>query len=83
MSGARCRDLEAPLACVRKGVVHARRVHQFEKVEQFFVTSPHEHASWQALEEMLTNAESFYQALGLPYQASPLRLSCPHVTAFL
>ena len=51
------------------GAVHARRVHQFEKVEQFFVTSPHEHASWEALEEMLTNAESFYQALGLPYQA--------------
>ncbi|KAK9828382.1 hypothetical protein WJX81_002118 [Elliptochloris bilobata] len=44
------------------------RVHQFEKVEQFFVTSPHGHASWEALEEMLTNAEGFYQALGLPYQ---------------
>ncbi len=44
-------------------------MHQFEKVEQLFVTSPHEHASWEALEEMLTNAEAFYQALGLPYQA--------------
>ena len=56
--------------------VERGRVHQFEKVEQFFVTSPHGHASWEALEEMLTNAESFYQALGLPYQARP-PLPCP------
>ena len=47
-----------------------RRVHQFEKVEQFTVTSPNNNASWQALDEMLTNAEDFYQHLGLPYQAS-------------
>ena len=46
------------------------RIHQFEKVEQFFVTSPDNDASWAALEEMLTNAEDFYQALGLPYQVS-------------
>ena len=59
----------APLVCASEGAARARRVHQFEKVEQFFVTSPHEHASWEALEEMLTNAEAFYQALGLPYQA--------------
>ncbi len=45
-----------------------RRVHQFEKVEQFVVTSPHDDESWKALEEMLANAEEFYQALGLPYQ---------------
>ena len=44
------------------------RIHQFEKVEQFFVTSPDNDASWAALEEMLTNAEDFYQGLGLPYQ---------------
>ena len=44
------------------------RVHQFEKVEQFFVTSPHDNASWEALDEMLSNAEEFYQKLGLPYQ---------------
>lgn len=44
------------------------RVHQFEKVEQFFVTSPHDQASWRALDEMLSNSESFYQLLGLPYQ---------------
>ena len=46
----------------------ACRVHQFEKVEQFFVTSPYDNASWRALDEMLGNAESFYQHLGLPYQ---------------
>ena len=46
-----------------------RRVHQFEKVEQFTVTSPHNNASWKALDEMLGNAEAFYQHLGLPYQA--------------
>ena len=44
------------------------RVHQFEKVEQFRVTSPHENASWAALDEMLASAEAFYQALGLPYR---------------
>ncbi|BDA47415.1 Serine-tRNA ligase, cytoplasmic [Coccomyxa sp. Obi] len=44
------------------------RIHQFEKVEQFFVTSPDNDASWAALEEMLTNAEDFYQALEVPYQ---------------
>ena len=44
------------------------RVHQFEKVEQFTVTSPLGNASWEALEEMLATAEEFYQALNLPYQ---------------
>jgi seryl-tRNA synthetase len=44
------------------------RVHQFEKVEQFRVTSPSDNASWEALEDMLATAESFYQALGLPYR---------------
>ncbi|KAK9799400.1 hypothetical protein WJX73_002247 [Symbiochloris irregularis] len=44
------------------------RVHQFEKVEQFYVTSPYDNASWKALDEMLATAESFYQLLGLPYQ---------------
>ncbi len=46
----------------------ADRVHQFEKVEQFVITSPHDDESWKALEEMLANAEGFYQALGLPYR---------------
>lgn len=44
------------------------RVHQFEKVEQFVIASPHDNASWEAMEEMLTNAEDFYQSLGLPYR---------------
>eukprot|EP01023_Acetabularia_acetabulum_P037410 TRINITY_DN3545_c0_g1_i9.p1 TRINITY_DN3545_c0_g1~~TRINITY_DN3545_c0_g1_i9.p1 ORF type:complete len:518 (+),score=86.55 TRINITY_DN3545_c0_g1_i9:69-1622(+) len=44
------------------------RIHQFEKVEQFFITSSEDDQSWQAMEEMLANAEEFYQALGLPYQ---------------
>lgn len=39
------------------------------------MTSPFENASWAALEEMLANAEEFYQALGLPYQASSPRSS--------
>ncbi len=29
------------------------RVHQFEKVEQFVITSPHDDKSWEALEEMI------------------------------
>ena len=42
------------------------RVHQFEKVEQFVLTTPDE--SWEMLEEMLATSEDFYQSLGLPYQ---------------
>ena len=44
------------------------RVHQFEKVEQFVLTSPHDGISWQIFHEMIGNAEDFYQALGLPYR---------------
>ena len=46
------------------------RIHQFEKVEQFFVTSPDNNKSWEAMEEMLHNAEEFYRSLGLAYQVS-------------
>ncbi|KAG7536652.1 Aminoacyl-tRNA synthetase class II [Arabidopsis suecica] len=42
------------------------RVHQFEKVEQFCITSPND--SWVMLEEMLNNSEEFYQSLKLPYR---------------
>ncbi|PHH64871.1 hypothetical protein CDD81_3728 [Ophiocordyceps australis] len=42
------------------------RVHQFEKVEQFILTEPEK--SWEALEEMMSTSEDFYQSLGLPYQ---------------
>ena len=44
------------------------RVHQFEKVEQFCVASPHDDDSWKILDEMLDNAEVFYHKLGLPYR---------------
>merc|ERR1711970_676783 len=44
------------------------RVHQFEKVEQFVITSPHEDQSWAVMEEMIRNAEKFYQSLGIPYR---------------
>ncbi|CAO2826595.1 unnamed protein product [Amaranthus hypochondriacus] len=44
------------------------RVHQFEKVEQFCITSPNGNDSWEMHEEMLKNSEEFYQKLGLPYQ---------------
>lgn len=44
------------------------RVHQFDKIEQFCVTSPDENVSYEMLEEMIGNAEEFYQGLGLTYQ---------------
>ncbi|KAK8941051.1 hypothetical protein KSP39_PZI010756 [Platanthera zijinensis] len=44
------------------------RVHQFEKVEQFCITSPNDNESWEMHEEMLLNSEKFYQELSLPYQ---------------
>lgn len=43
------------------------RVHQFEKVEQFCITAPYEDESWKILDELIGNAEAFYQALGVPY----------------
>lgn len=61
--------------CFRKEVgSHGRdtlgifRVHQFEKIEQFVVTSPENNESWKALEEMIGTAEAFNQSLGLPYR---------------
>ncbi|KAF2078609.1 hypothetical protein CYY_000109 [Polysphondylium violaceum] len=42
------------------------RVHQFEKIEQFCITEPEK--SWDMQDEMLGNAEAFYQELGLPYR---------------
>lgn len=44
------------------------RVHQFQKVEQFCITSPHDNESWQMMEEMIGNAEEFYKALDIPYR---------------
>ncbi|CAH4029086.1 unnamed protein product [Pieris brassicae] len=44
------------------------RVHQFEKIEQFVLTSPHDNKSWEIMEEMIGNAENFYKTLGIPYR---------------
>ncbi|XP_022145958.1 serine--tRNA ligase [Momordica charantia] len=44
------------------------RVHQFEKVEQFCMTSPNGNDSWDMHEEMIKNSEDFYKTLNLPYQ---------------
>ena len=44
------------------------RVHQFEKVEQFVVTSPEGDESWKMQELMINNCKEFYQSLGIPYR---------------
>ncbi|VDK59246.1 unnamed protein product [Anisakis simplex] len=44
------------------------RVHQFEKVEQFVLCSPHDGISWKMFDEMIGNAEEFCQMLEIPYQ---------------
>ncbi|KAF7401304.1 hypothetical protein HZH68_007124 [Vespula germanica] len=44
------------------------RVHQFEKVEQFCLTSPYDNKSWEMMEEMISNAEEFYKELEIPYR---------------
>ncbi|MEM2142510.1 MAG: serine--tRNA ligase [Candidatus Thorarchaeota archaeon] len=42
------------------------RVHQFNKVEQFVFCRPDE--SWTIHEELLSNVESFFKALKIPYR---------------
>ena len=42
------------------------RIHQFEKIEQFLLTSPEK--SWAAFDDMMATSEEFYQSLGLPYR---------------
>ncbi|GJN08773.1 hypothetical protein PR202_ga26728 [Eleusine coracana subsp. coracana] len=44
------------------------RVHRFEKIKQFCITSPNGNDSWEVHEEMIKNAEDFYKELGLPYR---------------
>jgi len=44
------------------------RVHQFEKVEQFIISSPEENESWVLFDEMINNAEEFNKSLGIPYR---------------
>ncbi|KAJ4836848.1 hypothetical protein Tsubulata_018477 [Turnera subulata] len=62
-------------SCFRKEVgSHGRdtlgifRVHQFEKVEQFSITSPLGNDSWEMHEEMMKNSEEFYRLLKIPYR---------------
>lgn len=42
------------------------RVHQFEKVEQFCVTTPDK--SWAMMEEMCNTAQDFFKSLGISYR---------------
>jgi len=42
------------------------RVHQFEKVEQFCITTPEK--SWEMHEEMINTSKEFYESLGIPYR---------------
>lgn len=42
------------------------RVHQFDKIEQFIYSKPDE--SWAMHEELITNAESLFKGLELPYR---------------
>ncbi|KAJ4834391.1 hypothetical protein Tsubulata_007333 [Turnera subulata] len=44
------------------------RVHQFDKVEQFCITSPNCNDSWEMFEAMIENSEDFYKELNIPYQ---------------
>ena len=44
------------------------RVHQFEKIEQFAVTSPEGRESWEMQEVMIQNSKDFYESLGIPYR---------------
>ncbi|EOD24043.1 Seryl-tRNA synthetase, partial [Emiliania huxleyi CCMP1516] len=44
------------------------RVHQFEKVEQFAITSPEGKTSWDEQERMIQTSMDFYQSLGIPYK---------------
>ncbi len=54
------------------------RVHQFYKVEQVVFSRPEE--SWKIHEELIGNAETIYQALGIPYRVVSL---CSGDTGFM
>jgi seryl-tRNA synthetase len=54
------------------------RVHQFYKVEQVIFSKPED--SWKLHEELISNAESIYQALGIPYRVVAL---CGGDTGFM
>ena len=62
-------------SCFRKEVgSHGRdtlgifRVHQFDKIEQFILSSPKDNASWAILDSMIATSEEFCQSLGIPYR---------------
>lgn len=42
------------------------RVHQFEKIEQFCVTTPEK--SWDMMEEIIKTSQEFYESLGISYR---------------
>jgi len=44
------------------------RTHQFEKVEQFVLTTPEDGESWKEMERMLDNSMEFYKALEIPFR---------------
>ena len=54
------------------------RVHQFYKVEQVVFCKPQD--SWKLHEELISNAETIYQALGIPYRVIAL---CSGDTGFM
>jgi seryl-tRNA synthetase len=54
------------------------RVHQFYKVEQVVFSKPEQ--SWKIHEELISNAEEIYQALGIPYRVVAL---CSGDTGFM
>ncbi|KMQ87899.1 seryl-trna cytoplasmic [Lasius niger] len=55
--------------CFRQEVgSHGRDTRGIFRVEQFCLTSPYDNKSWEMMEEMISNAEEFYQALEIPYR---------------
>lgn len=44
------------------------RVHQFEKIEQFTLTSPFDNKSWEMMDEMMSHCQKFYEDLGIAYR---------------
>lgn len=44
------------------------RVHQFEKIEQFVLTSPNHNKSWEMMDEMMNNCKEFYNDLGISFR---------------
>lgn len=44
------------------------RVHQFEKIEQFVLTSPNHNKSWEMMDEMMNNCKEFYNDLGIAFR---------------